>query len=174
MREQAAAYRELAANNRDDAAKDHERAKQWPADHEYHKEWEAQAASDEARAAQLDAEAQRLSAQADAADAQAAAEEKQADQLKQGIDPAKVQEIEDKQKTADEAKAAYDACVERVAKECPVEPGKFSISLGLSLQVVTSRHQSWNHLHHPGHNHRHNRNSRSSHFRAAGAALQYA
>lgn len=134
LKAQAQAYRDLAQSARDAAKKDRARAADNPPGSQMRAFWEQEAVIDDQRADDYEKQALRLEADAAIEEARAKAEQKQAGALRQGIDPAKVSDLEAKVKAAADARAAYNDCVRKANADCPVQPGKYSLSLGLTYK----------------------------------------
>jgi hypothetical protein len=115
----------------EEANRDRQRAAQNQPGSKARASWEKEAVIDDQRADDYEKEALRLESDAVIEEARAAAAEARAAAFRQGIDSSSGSGLQAKLKAATEARAAYNECAGRSNADCPVRPGKFSLSLGL-------------------------------------------
>jgi len=117
LRRQAADWRELADNARADAAVNRDRANQWPLGNEYRDSWEEASSRDEARALERDARADRLEKEAEKLEAPVDERRDAAEELRTRADRLRA-EADAKERAAEDAQAAYEACLNRLKEDC--------------------------------------------------------
>ncbi len=116
-RDQARQWRELAEDAERDARVNDQRAQQYPAGHPWRASWERDAASDRERARDRRRRADEIDADADRTDGRRQADRDRAEELRARSRLANEEAVR-KRQLAEDAWAAYDACLQTVRERC--------------------------------------------------------
>lgn len=116
-REQAEAWRQLARDADEMARVNDQRAQQYPAGHPWRESWEREAAIDRATAEERRRRADEIDKDADQTDGRRKEDTDRAEELRRRAEMAREDAV-NKRQLAEDAWAAYDACLQQVRERC--------------------------------------------------------
>jgi len=120
LRDQARQWRELADSARQSAARNTQRAGNYPAGSKYNQEWKDEAQFDDATVARREARAKELEDEADRVSSGSKAERAKAEARRRATEAAQ-READAKTEAAEAARKAYDDCLEKAREQCEEE-----------------------------------------------------
>lgn len=137
LRDQARQWRELADSAGQSAAKNTERAGNFPAGSKYNLDWKAEAQRDEATVARRKARAKELEDEADRVESGSTAKREKAEARRRATEAAQ-READAKTEAADAARKAYDDCLEKAREQCEQERSQPKMASGGSGASTTA------------------------------------